>query len=193
MSLRLSTLTQRDRRVERGGADRPGRAVRVRREARLHRRAAHHHRRPADQRGGCRQQRADARARPSSPRDSFASSRVRASRAATGAESRGGARRRPRTAGAAAGAGAAESGSAVNLSEIFIRRPIATSLLMGGDRACSACSRTAALPVSDLPQVDYPTLNVQRGAAGRAIRTRWHPPSPVRSSGSSRRSPGSTR
>ena len=53
----------------------------------------------------------------------------------------------------------------VNLSEIFIRRPIATSLLMVGI-AMFGVIAYRALPVSDLPQVDYPTLNVSAGLPG---------------------------
>jgi HAE1 family hydrophobic/amphiphilic exporter-1 len=53
----------------------------------------------------------------------------------------------------------------VNISELFIRRPIATSLLMGAI-AMFGIIAYRALPVSDLPQVDYPTLNVSAGLAG---------------------------
>jgi hydrophobic/amphiphilic exporter-1 (mainly G- bacteria), HAE1 family len=53
----------------------------------------------------------------------------------------------------------------VNLSEIFIRRPIATSLLMAAI-ALFGVVAYRALPVSDLPQVDYPTLNVSAGLPG---------------------------
>jgi HAE1 family hydrophobic/amphiphilic exporter-1 len=53
----------------------------------------------------------------------------------------------------------------LNLSEIFIRRPIATSLLMAGI-ALFGIVAYRALPVSDLPQVDYPTLNVNAGLPG---------------------------
>jgi hydrophobic/amphiphilic exporter-1 (mainly G- bacteria), HAE1 family len=53
----------------------------------------------------------------------------------------------------------------VNLSEVFIRRPIATSLLMAGI-AMFGIVAYRALPVSDLPQVDYPTLNVSAGLPG---------------------------
>src|SRR5207342_35322 len=56
-------------------------------------------------------------------------------------------------------------GAAVNISEVFIRRPIATSLLMGAI-AMFGIIAYRALPVSDLPQVDYPTLNVSAGLAG---------------------------
>jgi hydrophobic/amphiphilic exporter-1 (mainly G- bacteria), HAE1 family len=53
----------------------------------------------------------------------------------------------------------------VNVSEIFIRRPIATSLLMVGI-ALFGVIAYRALPVSDLPQVDYPTLNVSASLPG---------------------------
>ncbi len=53
----------------------------------------------------------------------------------------------------------------MNVSEIFIRRPIATSLLMLAI-AMFGVLAYRALPVSDLPQVDYPTLNVSAGLPG---------------------------
>src|SRR6266850_6231055 len=53
----------------------------------------------------------------------------------------------------------------MNLSEIFIRRPIATSLLMAGIALFGVISYRA-LPVSDLPQVDYPTITVNAGLPG---------------------------
>src|SRR5213078_893435 len=53
----------------------------------------------------------------------------------------------------------------MNVSEVFIRRPIATSLLMVGI-ALFGVVAYRALPVSDLPQVDYPTLNVSAGLPG---------------------------
>ncbi|OLC44907.1 MAG: acriflavine resistance protein B [Acidobacteria bacterium 13_1_40CM_65_14] len=53
----------------------------------------------------------------------------------------------------------------MNLSEIFIRRPIATSLLMAAI-ALFGVVAYRALPVSDLPQVDYPTLNVSASLPG---------------------------
>ncbi len=53
----------------------------------------------------------------------------------------------------------------MNISEIFIRRPIATSLLMVGI-ALFGVIAYRALPVSDLPLVDYPTLNVSAGLPG---------------------------
>src|SRR5215468_1663723 len=53
----------------------------------------------------------------------------------------------------------------MHISEIFIRRPIATSLLMAGIALFGIISYRA-LPVSDLPQVDYPTLNVNASLPG---------------------------
>src|SRR3954464_10293633 len=53
----------------------------------------------------------------------------------------------------------------MNLSEIFIRRPIATSLLMAAI-ALFGVVAYRALPVSDLPQADYPTLTVDARLPG---------------------------
>src|SRR5579883_1645511 len=53
----------------------------------------------------------------------------------------------------------------MNISETFIRRPIATSLLMAGIAMFGIISYRA-LPVSDLPQVDYPTINVSASLPG---------------------------
>src|SRR5438046_6885997 len=53
----------------------------------------------------------------------------------------------------------------MNVSEIFIRRPIATSLLMAGI-ALFGVIAYRALPVSDLPQIDYPTLSVSASLPG---------------------------
>jgi HAE1 family hydrophobic/amphiphilic exporter-1 len=53
----------------------------------------------------------------------------------------------------------------MNLSEVFIRRPIATSLLMAAI-AMFGLVAYHALPVSDLPTVDFPTIQVQAGLPG---------------------------
>jgi HAE1 family hydrophobic/amphiphilic exporter-1 len=53
----------------------------------------------------------------------------------------------------------------VNISESFIRRPIATSLIMAGI-ALFGVIAYRALPVSDLPQVDYPTISVSASLPG---------------------------
>ncbi len=53
----------------------------------------------------------------------------------------------------------------MNFSETFIERPIATSLLMAAIGLFGVIAYRA-LPVSDLPQVDYPTLNVSASLPG---------------------------
>jgi hydrophobic/amphiphilic exporter-1 (mainly G- bacteria), HAE1 family len=53
----------------------------------------------------------------------------------------------------------------MNVSEIFIRRPIATSLLMLAI-AFFGVVAYRALPVSDLPTVDSPTIQIQAGLPG---------------------------
>ncbi len=53
----------------------------------------------------------------------------------------------------------------MNFSEIFIRRPIATSLLMLGIAVFGVVAYRA-LPVSDLPNVDFPTLVVSASLPG---------------------------
>jgi len=53
----------------------------------------------------------------------------------------------------------------VNISAIFIRRPIATSLIMAAI-ALFGVIAYRGLAVSDLPAVDYPTVNVQAGLPG---------------------------
>src|SRR5215831_16607239 len=61
-------------------------------------------------------------------------------------------------------------GSAMNFSEIFIRRPIATSLLMLAI-ALFGVLAYRALPVSDLPNVDFPTLVVSASLPGASPET----------------------
>ncbi len=53
----------------------------------------------------------------------------------------------------------------MNISENFIRRPIATSLLMAAI-ALFGVIAYRALPVSDLPQIDYPTITVSANLPG---------------------------
>src|SRR3954468_6300207 len=53
----------------------------------------------------------------------------------------------------------------MNISDLFIRRPIATSLIMLGIGMFGVIAYRA-LPVSDLPNVDFPTLNVGAGLPG---------------------------
>src|SRR5438105_7655571 len=58
----------------------------------------------------------------------------------------------------------------VNFSEVFIRRPIATSLLMAAIGLFGIISYRA-LPVADLPSVDYPTLSVSASLPGASPST----------------------
>src|SRR5262245_8560793 len=51
------------------------------------------------------------------------------------------------------------------ISELFIRRPITTTLIMVGIVLFGLIGYTA-LPVSDLPTVDYPTINVNASLPG---------------------------
>src|SRR5581483_2049913 len=53
----------------------------------------------------------------------------------------------------------------MNVSEIFIRRPIATSLLMAA-LALVGIVAFPLLPVAPLPQVDFPTINVTASLTG---------------------------
>jgi hydrophobic/amphiphilic exporter-1 (mainly G- bacteria), HAE1 family len=53
----------------------------------------------------------------------------------------------------------------MNISEVFIRRPIATSLLMAGI-ALFGVVAYRGLAVSDLPSVDFPTIQVNVGLPG---------------------------
>ncbi|HYM13479.1 MAG TPA: efflux RND transporter permease subunit, partial [Bryobacterales bacterium] len=58
----------------------------------------------------------------------------------------------------------------MNISEIFIRRPVATSLMMPAI-ALFGLVAYRALPVSDLPNVDFPTLLVTATLPGASPRT----------------------
>ena len=53
----------------------------------------------------------------------------------------------------------------MHVSEVFIRRPIATSLLMAAI-ALFGIVAYGSLPVSDLPTVDYPTIFVNANLPG---------------------------
>ncbi len=53
----------------------------------------------------------------------------------------------------------------MNFSEVFIRRPIATSLLMAGIALFGVIAYNS-LPVSDMPNVDYPTISVSASLPG---------------------------
>jgi hydrophobe/amphiphile efflux-1 (HAE1) family protein len=58
----------------------------------------------------------------------------------------------------------------VNLSEPFIRRPVATSLLMGA-LALLGIAAFPFLPVAPLPQVDFPTVQVTATLSGASAET----------------------
>ena len=53
----------------------------------------------------------------------------------------------------------------MNISEVFIKRPVATTLLTAGIILAGAIS-FRMLPVSPLPQVDFPTISVEAGLPG---------------------------
>ena len=53
----------------------------------------------------------------------------------------------------------------MNISETFIRRPIATSLIMLAIAGFGALAYYV-LPVSDLPSIDFPTITVNAGLSG---------------------------
>src|SRR4051812_23697620 len=58
----------------------------------------------------------------------------------------------------------------MNLSEIFIRRPVATALLTIGTAFFGALAYLS-LPVSDLPAVDFPTISVSATLPGASPET----------------------
>ena len=58
----------------------------------------------------------------------------------------------------------------MNLSSIFIRRPVATTLLMAGILIFGGLAYQQ-LPVADLPSVDFPTIRVQAALPGASPET----------------------
>jgi len=58
----------------------------------------------------------------------------------------------------------------MNLSEVFIRRPIATTLIMAGVLIFGIVGYRV-LPVSDLPNVDYPVISVNASLPGASPET----------------------
>ena len=58
----------------------------------------------------------------------------------------------------------------MNLSEIFVRRPIMTLLIMTGILIFGVVA-FRLLPVSQLPNVDYPTIQVSAGLPGASPET----------------------
>ena len=58
----------------------------------------------------------------------------------------------------------------MNLSALFIKRPITTTLLVAGILVFGAMAYRL-LPVSDLPTIDFPTIQVQAGLPGASPET----------------------
>src|SRR5437762_3947528 len=58
----------------------------------------------------------------------------------------------------------------MNVPELFIRRPVMTTLIMSGILLFGLISYRY-LPVSDLPNVDYPTIQVQASLPGASPET----------------------
>src|SRR5690349_24072667 len=58
----------------------------------------------------------------------------------------------------------------MSISEIFIRRPVMTTLVMLGIVLFGVLGYRT-LPVSDLPQVDFPTIQVQAALPGASPET----------------------
>ena len=56
------------------------------------------------------------------------------------------------------------------MSELFIQRPITTTLIMAGIVLFGLIGYQS-LPVSDLPNVDYPTIQVSAGLPGASPET----------------------
>ena len=82
-------------------------------------------------------------------------------------------RRRPRTMLPPARAvprAAGRHAALMSISEPFVRRPIATSLLMGGIFLVG-CVVYPLLPVAPLPQVDFPTIQVSASLPGASPET----------------------
>ena len=69
-------------------------------------------------------------------------------------------------AGAAGEEGRAAGGRLMNISELFIRRPIMTTLVMASILLFGVMAYML-LPVSDLPNVDFPTIYGHRPLSGR--------------------------
>ena len=58
----------------------------------------------------------------------------------------------------------------MSVPELFIRRPVATTLVMAGILLFGTVGYFQ-LPVSDLPSVDYPTINVSASLPGASPET----------------------
>src|SRR5436305_4731304 len=58
----------------------------------------------------------------------------------------------------------------MNISELFVKRPVTTTLIMLGIIVFGVMSYQL-LPVSDLPTVDFPTIQVNAGLPGASPET----------------------
>jgi HAE1 family hydrophobic/amphiphilic exporter-1 len=58
----------------------------------------------------------------------------------------------------------------MNLSEVFIKRPVTTTLLILGILVFGVMAYRQ-LPVSDLPPIDFPTIQVSAGLPGASPET----------------------
>src|SRR6187397_3296828 len=58
----------------------------------------------------------------------------------------------------------------MNLSALFIKRPVTTTLIMLGILVFGSMAYRL-LPVSDLPVIDFPTIQVQAGLPGASPET----------------------
>ena len=67
-------------------------------------------------------------------------------------------------------AGAHRGGCDVNFSEVFVRRPVATTLFTSGI-VLAGLAAFVKLPVSPLPQMDLPTINISANMAGASPET----------------------
>jgi len=79
----------------------------------------------------------------------------------------------------------------MNISELYIRRPVMTTIVMGGILLFGFMAYRL-LPVSDLPNVDFPTISVSASLPGANPDTMAHRSQP-RWRRSSRPSRASTR
>ena len=76
----------------------------------------------------------------------------------------------------------------MNLSALFIKRPVTTTLIMLGILVFGVMAYRL-LPVSDLPVIDFPTIQVSGRPARRQPRNDGDRPWRCRSRSSSRRLP----
>src|SRR5690242_21237717 len=58
----------------------------------------------------------------------------------------------------------------MNITEVFVRRPVMTTLVMSGF-VIFGVAGYRSLPVSDLPNVDFPTIQVNAGLPGASPET----------------------